>query len=58
MNSYYQLLQQLKAAEKSRELTEANVNATKNRQTVQMATQADVLAAQQSFCLLYTSRCV
>ena len=41
MNSYYQLLQQLKAAEKSRELTEANVNATKNRQTVQMATQAD-----------------
>ena len=48
MNSYYQLLQQLKAAEKSRELTEANVNATKNRQTVQMATQADVLAAQQS----------
>ena len=48
MNSYYQLQQQLKAAEKSRELTEANVNATKNRQTVQMATQADVLAAQQS----------
>ena len=48
MNSYYQLLQQLKAAEKSRELTEANVNAIKNRQTVQMATQADVLAAQQS----------
>ena len=48
MNSYYQLLQQLKAAKKSRELTEANVNATKNRQTVQMATQADVLAAQQS----------
>lgn len=48
MNSYYQLQQQLKAAEKSRELTEANVNATKNRQAVQMATQADVLAAQQS----------
>ena len=43
-----QLQQQLKAAEKSRELTEANVNATKNRQTVQMATQVDVLAAQQS----------
>lgn len=48
MNSYYQLQQQLTAAQKSRELTEANVNATKNRQAVQMATQADVLAAQQS----------
>ncbi len=48
MNSYYQLKQQLIAAQKSRELTEANVNATKNRQAVQMATQADVLAAQQT----------
>lgn len=48
MNSYYQLQQQLVAAQKSRELTAANVTAVQNRQSVQMATQADVLAAQQS----------
>lgn len=48
MNSYYQLKQQLIAAQKSRELLEALVTSAETRRTVNMATQADVLSAQQN----------
>lgn len=48
MNSYYQLKQQLIAAEKGKELLEAQLNSVQTRMSVNMATQAEVLAAQQS----------
>ena len=48
MNSYYQLKQQLIAAEKGKELLEAQLHSVQTRMSVNMATQAEVLAAQQS----------
>jgi hypothetical protein len=48
MNSYYQLKQQLIAAEKGKELLEAQLTSTQTRVSLQMATQAELLSAQQS----------
>lgn len=48
MNSYYQLKQQLIAAQKNRELLAAVLNSTQTRVSVNMATQAEVLSAQQN----------
>lgn len=48
MNSYYQLKQQLIAAEKAKELLEAQLASVQTRLSLNMATQAEVLSAQQS----------
>lgn len=48
MNSYYQLKQQLIAAQKNRELLDAVLTATQTRMNVNMATQAEVLTARQN----------
>lgn len=48
MNSYFQLKQQLIAAEKGKELLEAQLASTQTRVSLNMATQADLLSAQQS----------
>lgn len=48
MNTYYQLQYQLTSLKKNRELLEATVTSTQGRQAQGMATQADVLNAQQN----------
>ena len=48
MNSYYQLQQQLISAQKQRELLAALVTSAQTRMSLQMATQSDVLTAQQN----------
>lgn len=48
MKSYFQLKQQLIAAEKGKELLEAQLASTQTRVSLNMATQADLLSAQQS----------
>lgn len=48
MNSYYQLKQQLIAAQKNRELLDAVLTSTQTRMSVNMATQAEVLSARQN----------
>lgn len=48
MNTYFQLQYQLTALEKNRELLAATVTSTQGRMNQGMATQADVLSAQQS----------
>lgn len=48
MNTYYQLQYQLTALEKNRALLEATVTSVQGRKSQGMATQADVLNAQQS----------
>lgn len=48
MNSYFQLKQQLIAAEKGKELLEAQLASTQTRVSLNMATQAELLSAQQS----------
>lgn len=48
MNTYYQLQYQLTSLKKNRELLEATVISTQGRQAQGMATQADVLNAQQN----------
>lgn len=48
MNTYFQLQYQLTSLEKSRDLLAASVTSAQSRQSQGMATQADVLNAQQS----------
>lgn len=48
MNTYFQLQYQLTSLEKNRELLEASVASAQGRQSQGMATQTDVLNAQQS----------
>ncbi len=48
MNTYYRLQYQLTALEKNRALLEASVTSVQGRKSQGMATQADVLNAQQS----------
>jgi len=48
MNNYYQLKQQLIAAQKNREHLDAVLTSTQTRMSVNMATQAEVLSAQQN----------
>ena len=48
MNSYYQLKQQLIAAQKNRELLDAVLTSTQTRMSVNMATKAEVLSARQN----------
>lgn len=48
MNQYYQLQENLKTAQSSRELAEASLNSTSVRQSLGMATENDVLNAKEA----------